>query len=170
MPTHGAFVSNPDVAAGTSEPAGLGTAAAAQWVAQADALRFEAITTVYATSATVAQTPLAQPMLALRNTAALPAQFVFDRGQLGSPRGMLAFVISACEGDRARLEAGAVRDQEAEQRQAHAAGADQQQLAPVDTVQHEQHHGDIEHRDRDIERGQRVDSEDDDRECARHDR
>ena len=29
MPTHGAFVSNPDVAAGTSEPAGLGTAAAA---------------------------------------------------------------------------------------------------------------------------------------------
>ena len=83
---------------------GVGTAAAAQWVAQADALRFEAITTVYATSATVAQTPLAQPMLALRNTAALPAQFVFDRGQLGSPRGMLAFVISACEGDRAWLE------------------------------------------------------------------
>ena len=55
-------------------------------------------------SATVAQTPLAQPMLALRNTAALPAQFVFDRGQLGSPRGMLAFVISASEGDRATVE------------------------------------------------------------------
>lgn len=83
---------------------GLDTVAAAQWVAQADALRFEAITTVYATSATVAQTPLAQPMLALRNTDTLPAQFVFDRGQLGSPRGMLAFVISACEGDRAWLE------------------------------------------------------------------
>ncbi len=83
---------------------GVATTAATEWVAQADALRFEAITTVYAMSETVAQTPLAQPMLALRNTATLPAQFVFDRGQIGSPRGMLAFVISACEGERAWLE------------------------------------------------------------------
>ena len=33
-------------------------------------------------------------MLALRSGAAAPAQFVFDRGQLGRPAGLLAFVVS----------------------------------------------------------------------------
>ena len=37
-------------------------------------------------------------MLALRSTPEFPAQFVFDRGQLGGPRGLLAFVISASVG------------------------------------------------------------------------
>lgn len=42
-------------------------------------------------------------MLALRANATEPAQFVFDRGQLGGPAGLLAFVISASVGDSATL-------------------------------------------------------------------
>ncbi len=78
-----------------------GLAAAARWGATANALRFEAITTVYA-HASGARLPL--PMLALRNTAEHPAQFVFDRGQLDGQRGLLAFVVSASDGDRALIE------------------------------------------------------------------
>ncbi|WP_096669878.1 hydroxysqualene dehydroxylase HpnE [Polaromonas sp. AET17H-212] len=73
------------------------------WLAQARALQFEAITTVYAFSPTAR---LAQPMLALRASASggeAPAQFVFDRGQLGGPAGLLAFVVSASNGDNAAL-------------------------------------------------------------------
>jgi squalene-associated FAD-dependent desaturase len=72
-----------------------------QWATLCQALRFEAIATVYAWAP---DTRLAQPMLALRNCAKHPAQFVFDRGQLGGPVGLLAFVVSAAEGDRATLE------------------------------------------------------------------
>jgi hypothetical protein len=43
-------------------------------------------------------------MLALHNDRVHPAQFVFDRGQLGGPAGLLAFVVSAADGDRATLE------------------------------------------------------------------
>ncbi|WP_233584321.1 hydroxysqualene dehydroxylase HpnE [Acidovorax sp. 100] len=78
-----------------------GLAAAARWSATAGALRFEAITTVYA-HALGARLPL--PMLALRNTAEHPAQFVFDRGQLDGQQGLLAFVVSASDGDRALIE------------------------------------------------------------------
>ena len=78
-----------------------GLAAAARWSATANALRFEAITTVYA-HASGARLPL--PMLALRNTAEHPAQFVFDRGQLDGQQGLLAFVVSASDGDRALVE------------------------------------------------------------------
>jgi squalene-associated FAD-dependent desaturase len=73
------------------------------WLAPTRALRFEAITTVYAFSPGAR---LAQPMLALRAGApdgAAPAQFVFDRGQLGGPAGLLAFVVSASHGDSAAL-------------------------------------------------------------------
>jgi squalene-associated FAD-dependent desaturase len=84
---------------GLASTAGL--AAAARWSATANALRFEAITTVYA-HASGARLPL--PMLALRNTAEHPAQFVFDRGQLDGQQGLLAFVVSASEGDRALIE------------------------------------------------------------------
>jgi len=73
------------------------------WLAQARALQFEAITTVYL-SAPGAR--LAQPMLALRASAPegdAPAQFVFDRGQLGGPDGLLAFMVSASLGDGAAL-------------------------------------------------------------------
>jgi predicted NAD/FAD-dependent oxidoreductase len=44
-------------------------------------------------------------MLALRSTGTEPAQFVFDRGQLAGPKGLLAFVVSASQGDRTMLEA-----------------------------------------------------------------
>ena len=84
---------------GLASTAGL--AAAARWGATASALRFEAITTVYA-HASGARLPL--PMLALRNTAEHPAQFVFDRGQLDGQQGLLAFVVSASDGDRALIE------------------------------------------------------------------
>lgn len=79
--------------------------ASAAWCAQARALRFEAITTVYARSAT----GLADPMLPLRSGDAAPAQFVFDRGQLGGPEGLLAFVVSASHGERAALEQAVVQ-------------------------------------------------------------
>ena len=77
----------------------------AQWADTAQALRFTAIGTVYA-MAPGAGTPhtLAQPMLALRPTPQEPAQFVFDRSHLGGQAGLLAFVVSASEQDRATLE------------------------------------------------------------------
>ena len=61
------------------------------WSASAAALHFEPIITVYLRCANVR---LPEPMLALRSNALFPAQFVFDRGQLGGPSGLLAFVIS----------------------------------------------------------------------------
>ena len=85
--------------AGVASIAGL--ASASPWSTQAGALRFEAITTVYA-SAPGVRLPL--PMLALRNTAEHPAQFVFDRGQLDGTHGLLAFVVSASDGDRLQIE------------------------------------------------------------------
>ena len=69
------------------------------WSDTASGLRFTAITTVYAHAPGAS---LPAPMLALRNTAEHPAQFVFDRGQLDGHRGLLAFVVSASDGDRAR--------------------------------------------------------------------
>ena len=71
------------------------------WAACADALQYEAIATVYAQSPGAR---LALPMLALRSTASAPAQFAFDRGQLGGPPGLLAFVVSASRGAPALLE------------------------------------------------------------------
>jgi squalene-associated FAD-dependent desaturase len=72
------------------------------WSQITQALRFEAIATVYAWAADAS---LPQPMLALRSTGTEPAQFVFDRGQLAGPKGLLAFVVSASQGDRTMLEA-----------------------------------------------------------------
>ncbi|RYX95973.1 MAG: FAD-dependent oxidoreductase [Comamonadaceae bacterium] len=70
------------------------------WASLARSLKHEAITTVYALAPGAR---LAQPMLALRSGANYPAQFVFDRGQLGGPDGLLAFVVSASHGDSATL-------------------------------------------------------------------
>jgi len=70
------------------------------WLAQTQALQHEAITTVYAIAPGAR---LSQPMLALRSSSSHPAQFVFDRGQLGGPPELLAFVISASVGDSATL-------------------------------------------------------------------
>lgn len=72
------------------------------WAAEAAALQHEAIATVYAHGAGAG---LAQPMLALRSGAGAPAQFAFDRGQLGGPAGLLAFVVSASADDRDALQA-----------------------------------------------------------------
>jgi len=73
-----------------------------QWTQITRALRFEAIATVYAWGLGAA---LPHPMLTLRSSAAEPAQFVFDRGQLGGPPGLLAFVVSASTGERETLQA-----------------------------------------------------------------
>jgi squalene-associated FAD-dependent desaturase len=70
------------------------------WLDAAASLQYEAITTVYAMAPGVR---LGQPMLALHASASHPAQFVFDRGQLNGPAGLLAFVVSASIGDGASL-------------------------------------------------------------------
>lgn len=75
------------------------------WIARAQSLAHEAIATVYTTGG--ARLPL--PMLALRSDAQAPAQFVFDRSQLGGPEGVLAWVTSASQGDTATLEAQVLR-------------------------------------------------------------
>ena len=66
------------------------------WLAQSQALRYEAIATVYALAPGCR---LTEPMLALASSPDYPAQFVFDRGQLDGPAGLLAFVISASQQD-----------------------------------------------------------------------
>ncbi|RSZ35171.1 MULTISPECIES: hydroxysqualene dehydroxylase HpnE [unclassified Variovorax] len=72
-----------------------------RWCETTEALRFEAIATIYVRGAT----PLAEPMLALRSDPAkAPAQFAFDRGQLGGLKGVLAMVVSANEASREVLE------------------------------------------------------------------
>ena len=70
------------------------------WLAVTDALRFEAIATLYADGAPA----LAAPMVALRTGSGAPAQFAFDRGQLGGPHGLIALVVSASELPRDMLE------------------------------------------------------------------
>jgi squalene-associated FAD-dependent desaturase len=73
-----------------------------QWAHTTSALTFEAIATVYAWGAGAR---LAHPMLTLRSNATQPAQFVFDRSQLGGPPGLLAFVVSASNADPQTLQA-----------------------------------------------------------------
>ena len=64
------------------------------WAARATALRYEPIVTVYARRDGAR---LPEPMLLLRADDERPAQFVFDRGRLGGPAGLLAFVVSGAE-------------------------------------------------------------------------
>ncbi len=71
------------------------------WQSSVNALRYEAIATVYAYAKGA---KLSQAMLALRSDAQQPAQFVFDRGQLGGEQGLLAFVVSASQGERLELQ------------------------------------------------------------------
>ena len=73
-----------------------------RWTRTCQALQFEAIATVYAWGLGAT---LPEPMLTLRSHALAPAQFVFDRGQLGGPSGLLAFVVSASSSERATLQA-----------------------------------------------------------------
>ena len=53
-------------------------------------------------------------MLAMRSDANAPAQFVFDRGRLGGPAGLLAFVVSASHGERADQQAQVIAQGRAE--------------------------------------------------------
>lgn len=86
----------------STEAARLVAPVDAAWSRCAEALHFEAITTVYAWAA---DARLPAPMLALRHEAQQPAQFVFDRGLLGGTTGLLAFVVSASRGERDTLQA-----------------------------------------------------------------
>ena len=82
------------------EAARLTQGFAPAWANTAAGLRYEPIVTVYLRSEGAR---LPEPMLALRADAGAPAQFVFDRGQLGGAPGLLAFVIS---GAQAWVDAG----------------------------------------------------------------
>ena len=78
-----------------------GVAGSDAWLNQAEGLAFEAITTVYASSAT----QLSRPMLALRSGPGAPAQFVFDRRHFSPASGhVLAFVVSVSHGERETIE------------------------------------------------------------------
>ncbi|MGB7420308.1 MAG: hydroxysqualene dehydroxylase HpnE [Comamonas sp.] len=74
------------------------------WATAAKPLAFGAIATVYAQQPGATAAVLPRAMLALRSGAGQPAQFVFDRTWLGGPPGLLAFVVSAFDGDRQRLQ------------------------------------------------------------------
>jgi squalene-associated FAD-dependent desaturase len=95
--------------------------AAKPWVERALGLEYEAIATVYAMG--LQRLPL--PLLALRSGPDAPAQFVFDRGQLGGPAGLLAFVVSAAQGDQDSLQ---------RQVMAQAAALGWRGLQPIQTV------------------------------------
>ncbi len=85
------------------------------WAGCAQSLRFEAITTVYAMAPPRADgRTLSAPMLALRSSAGRPAQFAFDRGQLGGPAGLLAFVVSTSGSDRTQVEQEVLAQAQAE--------------------------------------------------------
>jgi squalene-associated FAD-dependent desaturase len=73
---------------------------APQWLAAVGGLTHEAIATVYADGGPA----LPLPMLALESRPGAPAQFVFDRAQLGGPAGVFAFVVSASQGDAQAIE------------------------------------------------------------------
>ncbi len=108
------------------EAARLTREIAPHWSRVAAAFRYEPIITVYLRGDGVR---LREPMLALRANAAAPAQFVFDRGQLGGPVGLLAFVIS---GAQAWADRGMAATLQATLVQAHAALG--LQLDPVQTL------------------------------------
>ena len=82
------------LAATPHESARLASEIAPAWARALAALRFEPIVTVYLKGAGVR---LAEPMIALHSDIESPAQFVFDRGRLGGPAGLLAFVISGAQ-------------------------------------------------------------------------
>lgn len=73
--------------------------AATDWLQAAAGLDHTAIATVY----TLGAGSLPTPLLALRGG---PAQFVFDRGQLGGPEDVQAWVVSAAQGDATSIESG----------------------------------------------------------------
>ena len=109
------------------EAARLTSALAPAWSRAAASLGHEPIMTLYFRNEGCR---LPAPMLALRCTPGWPAQFVFDRGQLGGPAGLLAFVIS---GAQAWVDQGHPAALQAVARQAEAllAGSLRGPLQPV---------------------------------------
>ncbi len=103
------------VATSPKEAARLVEPIAPAWSQFAAGLRYEPIVTVYLRADEVR---LAAPILALRASDEAPAQFVFDRGQLGGPAGLLAFVIS---GAALWVERGAAATEQATLAQARTA-------------------------------------------------
>lgn len=73
-----------------------------RWLRPAQKLQFASIATVYAHAEGLV---LPQAMLALPSSPKAPAQFVVDRGQLGGPTGLMAFVVSAATGDTETTQA-----------------------------------------------------------------
>ena len=82
------------LAASPMEAARLVQPVSPSWSSLAAALRYEPIVTVYLQS-DGCRLPAA--MMALHSDVSSPAQFVFDRGQLGGPAGLLAFVVSGAQ-------------------------------------------------------------------------
>jgi hydroxysqualene dehydroxylase len=103
------------IATSPKEAARLVEPIAPAWSRVAAGLRYEPIVTVYLHAD---KARLAAPMLALRASDEAPAQFVFDRGQLGGPAGLLAFVIS---GAALWVERGAAATEQATLAQARTA-------------------------------------------------
>ena len=87
------------LAASSVEAARLARPTASEWADCANALRHEPITTVFLRGQGVR---LSHPLLALRESAVAPAQFVLDLGQLRGLDGVLAFVISGAAAWTAR--------------------------------------------------------------------
>lgn len=81
------------------------------WVHSAQALSHAPIATVYVRAPGA---HLQRPMLALPSDAQAPAQFVFDRSQLGGPPGLLAFVVSASQGSREEIETAVLAQAQAQ--------------------------------------------------------
>jgi len=73
-----------------------------RWLRPAKAMKYQSIATIYAHAPGLV---LPRPMVALRNSPLAPAQFAFDRGQLGGPPGLIALVVSAPQGEYQQLEA-----------------------------------------------------------------
>jgi squalene-associated FAD-dependent desaturase len=79
------------LATSAAEAARLAAPWAPDWAAQASALRFEPIITVYLHSP---GSRLPAPIVALHDGAQAPAQYAFDLGQLGHAPDCFAFVVS----------------------------------------------------------------------------
>ena len=96
------------------------------WLARTCGLHHEAIATVYLQHQGSTAACLHQPLVALPSSPGFPAQFVFDRGQLGGPPGLLAFVVSASVAGSAVLTSQVLAQADAQ--------LDLKNLAPVQTI------------------------------------